>query len=228
MNIKTPETESKQLGNIAAFFDFDETLLAIDSASIGFKVLYDQGYLTKVFVVKMMLVMLLRKFGLINEKVMAGAMLSFYKGRELQPFIDHADEFYREYLKPNLATDVISKLRWHQVQGHQTVLVTGSIDYYLKPVQLDLGIDHILCTHLEVSENGLLTGKPDGVVCVGPAKVVLMNELITKKGIDLAASYAYGNSELDIPMLENVGNPVVVNPSSGLTRHAKRQNWPVL
>jgi len=213
---------------IAAFFDFDETLLAIDSAGIGFKVLKEQGYLSKTFMFKMMFVMLLWKLGIIDEHRMARSMLSFYRGRELQPFVDSADEFYRQYLQPNLAPNVLKKLREHQDLGHLTVLVTGSIDYYLKPVMEALGIDHLLCTHLEVGGDGRLTGRSDGPVCVGKTKVKLAQDLAGELGIDLALSYAYGNSELDIPILSQVGYPMIVNPSKTLVKHAKQNNWPYL
>lgn len=214
--------------SIAAFFDFDETLLAIDSASIGFKVLKEQGYLSRSFMFKMLLVMLLKKAGVVNEQIMARTFLGFYKGRDLKPFADSALDFYQEYLQPNLDPDVLNKLKWHQDQGHKTVLVTGSIDYYLEPVQDDLGIDHLLCTHLEVGQDGLLTGRSLGPVCVGEVKVTLMRSLADELGIDLSKSYAYGNSELDIPMLQQVGHPVVVNPTPALARLALKHNWPDL
>ncbi len=213
---------------IAAFFDFDETLLAIDSARIGLKVLKEQGYLSKPFLLKMVFVMFLRKIGLINEQIIAKAFLSFYRGRELQLFADSADDFYREYLQPNLAPFVVQKLKDHQKQGHRIVLVTGSIDYYLKPVMEDLGIDHLLCTHLEIGSDGLLTGRSLGSVCVGKAKVELAQKLAIEHELDLSLSYAYGNSELDIPILEQVGHPVVVNPNSKLAKYAQRVNWPLL
>ncbi len=217
-----------QPGAIAAFFDFDETLLAIDSAGVGFKVLREQGYLTRTFMLKMIVALFLKKIGLINERSVARAMLSFYKGRELQPFVDSGNDFYQEYLQPNLSPMVMEKLRWHQKQGHQTVLVTGSIDYYLKPVISDLGIDHLLCTHLETDQDGLLTGRSKGPLCVGDTKVTLLKALAKTQDIDLAQSYAYGNSELDIPMLEEVGHPIVVNPTPGLAKYARQLAWPTL
>ncbi len=38
--------------------------------------------------------------------------------------------------------------------------------------------------------------------------------MAAKRGIDLSESYAYSDSESDLPMLELVGNPVAVNPDS--------------
>ena len=215
-------------GRTAAFFDFDETLLAIDSSSIGFKVLKAGGYLTRWFMVKMAGIFLLRKLGLVDEEGLARVFLGFYKGRQLQPFIDSADNFYSEYLQPNLAPKVLEKLRWHQAQGHPTILISGSIDYYLKPVQSDLKLDHLLCSHLEIDTRGLLTGRSKGPICVGEKKVVLALSLAQKEDLDLASSYAYGNSYLDIPILEQVGHPVAVNPDLRLARVAASRNWEIL
>jgi len=220
----TMQTEYSQY-HTAAFFDFDETLLAIDSAGIGFKVLREQGYLTLFFMLKMILVMTLMKLRLVDEKTVANTMLDFYRGRSLQPFLESAEDFYREYLRPNLSPLVVERLRWHQEQGHQTVLITGSIDYYLEPVVRELGIDHLLCTHLETDAAGLLTGRSKGPVCVGDTKVKLAEDLAEHYDIEFSRSYAYGNSRLDIPILEKVRYPFMVNPSPALLRYGSKKGW---
>jgi len=214
--------------DIAAFFDFDETLLAIDSASVGFKVLKEQGYLSRGFMLKMVFVLMMFKSGLFSEQQLAQSFLTFYKGRRLQTFIDSAEEFFQNYLKPNYAPKVIERLHWHQSQGHHTVLLSGSIAYYLTPVTRDLGIDHLLCTYLEVSPNGILTGRSQGPVCVGDNKVEQAEELAEQLDVDLSESYAYGNSRLDIPILAKVGHPVMVNPSKALLNYGAKQQWEML
>ena len=45
--------------------------------------------------------------------------------------------------------------------------------------------------------------------------------------IDLAASHAYGDSIADLPMLETVGHPHVVNPDKALAAVARRRRWPI-
>ena len=217
-----------QAGKTAAFFDFDETLLAIDSAGIGFRLLRREGYLSHGFLLKMMLTMLLFRLHVIDEHRMAKTMLVFYKGRKLQTFSDSAQTFFLEYLEPNFSAAVVNRLRWHQSQGHITVLISGSIDYYLQPVKDKLGLDHLLCTHLEQDTDGYLTGRSAGPVCVSDTKVTLARELAVQEGLDLSASYAYGNSKLDIPLLSLVGYPVIVNPDARLKKHAARHQWPLL
>ena len=54
-----------------------------------------------------------------------------------------------------------------------------------------------------------------------------MQQLIEQEGIDLAKSYFYSDSITDLPLLELVGHPQVVNPDPLLYREARRRHWPV-
>ena len=62
----------------------------------------------------------------------------------------------------------------------------------------------------------------------GGNKAKAIVALAKERGYDLLDSYAYSDSETDIPMLEVVGHPFAVNPDKTLRRHAGEQGWPVL
>jgi len=70
-----------------------------------------------------------------------------------------------------------------------------------------------------------------GHVCVplpyGPGKRELITRLTQELRIDLAQSFAYGDSPGDVELLEMVGHPLVVNPIRGMDRIARRNGWPV-
>jgi phosphoserine phosphatase len=55
-----------------------------------------------------------------------------------------------------------------------------------------------------------------------------MKAFAVEHGIDLTESYAYSDSLSDLPMLEAVGNPVVVNPDPALAAIAKEAGWQVM
>jgi hypothetical protein len=63
---------------------------------------------------------------------------------------------------------------------------------------------------------------------MGPGKEQAMREVAERDGIDLSASFAYTDSSSDLPMLELVGNPVVVNPEKELKAMAVENDWPIL
>ena len=214
--------------NIAAFFDFDETLVSVNSSKIGFKWLYEHGMLSKIFIFKVMIAVFLNRKNIITEKRMAEIMISFYKNKKLTDFKTGANEFYFDYLKPNLAPRVIDKLEFHKKKGHILVIVSGSIRYYLEPAARDLGIQHLVCTDLEENSNGILTGKAKGKVCIGNYKKELTLKLVDKLNIDLGNSYAYGDNQADIPLLKLVGNPVAVEPTQILKKVAQKNNWSIL
>ena len=107
---------------------------------------------------------------------------------------EHADRIARGWLR----ADVVSRLRWHQRQRHTVVLVSASLGAYLRPLAEHLGVDHVLCTELEVGPGERLTGRIQGRNCRGPAKV---ERLAEQFGDGVAVAYAYGNSEGDRELL---------------------------
>src|SRR6185437_8813079 len=49
-----------------------------------------------------------------------------------------------------------------------------------------------------------------------------------REGIDLDASFAYSDSESDLPMLRAVGHAIVVNPDALLRRIALEEGWEIV
>ena len=159
---------------------------------------------------------------------MVRILLTFYRKKRLADFQKGADDFYREYLKPHLAPTILSRVDFHKKESHLLVLISGSVRYMLEPVVSDLAFHHLLCTDLEEGKDGLLTGKPRGPVCVDKSKERLALKLAEAIGLDLQGSYAYGNHPSDIPLLELVGYPHVVEPTASLEKVARQRSWPIL
>jgi len=211
----------------AAFFDFDKTLLTVESAKPGFRYLYERGEVTLGFVLFIMLINFFYQRHLISEIKMGQIMLRLYRGKKLQTFEMHAEQFYNDCLKPLLSQNILSYVEEHRQKGHVLVLVSGSVRYFLKPVVRDLGFDHLLCTDLDV-KNGLLTGDTKGDICVDMEKRIQIEKLADQERLDLFSSYAYGNHQSDIPMLDLVGHSYVVEPTRPLKKVAKNKGWPIL
>ena len=213
---------------VGAFFDFDKTLLETESAKLGLKYLWDRRLLSLWFLVKVLAANFFYQSHLVSDEFVAKIILKLYRGRRLQEFAQGAPGFYQECLKPKLAPNILTKVRDHQGQGHILILISGSVRYMLESVVEDIGFDHLVCTDLEFGTNGLLTGRAHGPLCIDRTKRKLAIQLAEAHNIDLSHSYAYGNHQSDIPLLELVGNPFVVEPTRPLRKVAMRRNWPVL
>jgi phosphoserine phosphatase len=78
-----------------------------------------------------------------------------------------------------------------------------------------------------VVEGGKYTGEV-AFYCYGEGKVQAIRELAAREGYSLEHCYAYSDSVTDIPMLEAVGHPTVVNPDRALRKESAARGWPAL
>jgi HAD superfamily hydrolase (TIGR01490 family) len=118
-------------------------------------------------------------------------------------------------------------LERHGRAGRDTFIVSAAPQEIVEPLAHALGMTGGIGTRSQV-ENGVYTGELDGPFCYGEGKVEAMKNLASWNGYDLAQSYAYSDSASDLPMLNVVGHPVVVNPDSKLEREARRNGWPIV
>ena len=81
---------------------------------------------------------------------------------------------------------------------------------------------------LDVRDRGRRLHRPLAARRHGEGKAAAIRELAEQEGLDLPASTAYSDSHTDLPFLEAVGNPVVVNPDRELRRIAVERGWPIL
>jgi len=215
-------------GKAAAFFDFDKTLLAKESAELGLKYIWKQKKVSPLYLLRVFLAGKLYELNILSPRFMTGLVLSYYKGRRLQDFVDGTPEFYQEWIKPWLSPTVLGKVEEHREKGHVLVLLSASVDYILQVVADNLGFDHLFCSKLEVDENGICTGKTNGPVLLGGNKMITASAFALRDGIDLDASYVYTDHHSDLPLLESVGNPVAVRPTKPLRKIAVERQWPII
>ncbi|UNX55309.1 HAD-IB family hydrolase [Georgenia sp. TF02-10] len=134
-----------------------------------------------------------------------------------------------EHVAPSLRRDLIgeavARVRDHRAAGHRTVLVTGTIDVFVEPLA-DL-FDEIVAGRMETDGAGRWTGHLATSPLVGEARAAWLRRYAREHGLDLAGSYAYGDSYADRSWLEVVGHPHAVNPDAELYRYARSRRWPV-
>jgi len=103
------------------------------------------------------------------------------------------------------------------------LLLTGALDVVVQPLAelLDVDLD---CAHLLV-KNGRLTGDLKSPPPAGEARAALLQEYAASHGFNLPDSFAYADAISDLPMLELVGTPVVVNPDARLSQVGGQRGW---
>jgi HAD superfamily phosphoserine phosphatase-like hydrolase len=110
--------------------------------------------------------------------------------------IQHIAEEYAQRLIHDLDPKFIEQLRQHKDLGHDVVLVSASVDLYLKPLCQLLEID-LICTKTEIRD-GRLTGYYQSADCSRMEKKIRVSEQYPIA--NYSTIYAYGNSEEDLEM----------------------------
>ncbi len=128
---------------------------------------------------------------------------------------------------PLLYRQMLAEAYRHQDEGRRIYIVTAASQEMAEMLAHVLQFDGGIGYRTEIRD-GVFTGRPDGPFTYREGKAVAIRELAEREGIDLAESWAYSDSESDLPMLRCVGHAVVVNPDAELTRIARAEGWPVM
>lgn len=213
----------------AAFFDVDGTLVA--STIVHYYVYFRRrrmsplvGALWSVaFHLKCLYYLVLDR---IDRNWFNVAFYRSYRGLVADELRGLTADCYRDVLAPRMFREVRACIDEHRRAGRMIVLVTGSVDFIMTPLAMALVVDHVIAARL-VERDGRFTGALDSVPIGGEEKARRMRALAEEHGIDLAQSYAYGDSIWDLAMLQAVGHPHAVNPDGKLAIVAREKGWPM-
>lgn len=216
-------------GATAAFFDLDNTIIRGASAfhlAVGLRA---RGFFTTWDLVN---------FGFQHTRYLAfgedlkqidrlrGRALSIVAGRSVAEIAAIGEEIWDEVLSLRVFPGTHALLTEHVEAGHQVWIVTASPLEIGELIARRLGATGALGTVAE-HVDGFYTGRLVGDMLHGKAKARAVLALAEREGIDLATSFAYGDSMNDVPILSAVGHPVAINPDRRLRRHAREKGWPV-
>lgn len=210
----------------AALFDMDRTLIRKDSASLYVKYQRSKGHAKKRDVVRVGWWLLQYTLGVIDAERVAEQAMESFRGKTERWLRSSCEEMYEQFVRPHVSEAGRAAVKLHQDKGHVVAIVTSATDYAARPLARELGIDHIVCTRLEV-EDGRFTGKVIQPMCYGPGKIEHARRVGEELGYDLTQATFYSDSITDLPLLEHVREPIVVNPDTRLRRIAKKRGWPV-
>jgi HAD superfamily hydrolase (TIGR01490 family) len=211
---------------IGAFFDIDHTVLEINSGTKWIRYMWRTGQMTLPGLMRALGWSVQYRFGLLDFDSMAARVMRQYEGRDEAPLREEVERWFQAEIAWAICTQARETIAEHRAQGHVIALLTSATRYLSTPLARVLDVEHILCTEIEVAD-GRFTGRMSPPACYGPGKVVWAERFAERLGIDLDASFFYSDSYSDLPMLERVGQPRVINPDPRLRRRAAHERWPV-
>ncbi|MGN2432524.1 HAD family hydrolase [Pseudomonas syringae] len=136
-------------------------------------------------------------------------------------------EFMRDCIEPMILPKALELIGKHRDAGDKLVVITATNRFVTAPIVARLGIDTLLATECEMAD-GRYTGRTTGVPCFREGKVTRLDQWLEDNAFSLEDSYFYSDSMNDLPLLEQVANPVAVDPDDKLRAEAEQRGWPVI
>lgn len=188
----------KNKSKILVLFDFDGTITYKDSMIefIKFSIGKTKFYFGLIILSPLLL---LYKMNIIANDIAKQKLITyFYKGYDKESFLKIADRYSLKEIDKIVYPKSLQKIKWHQSKNHHIVIVTASIENWVKG-WCDRNQFDLIATQLEVKENKI-TGKFSTKNCYGLEKVNRIKQKYNLSEYDLI--YAYGNGRGDKEMLE--------------------------
>jgi len=212
---------------VAAFFDFDRTLIGVNSGALWIRSERRAGRLGRWQMMLASTYFLRYHLSLIDMKDAMTRAVSTMAGEREEVIAERTREWYHRDVRSHLQPGGLAALDRHRERGHPLVLLTTSSPYLGAVVQQDLELDAVGCSRFEVDSDGRFTGNVVEPICYGEGKIHHALRIAVGLDVDVDASYFYTDSYSDRAMLDKVRHPRVVNPDPRLRRLARQQDWPI-
>jgi HAD superfamily hydrolase (TIGR01490 family) len=209
-----------------AFFDFDGTLIDRDSGVICAVPCIRQGLLGPGIGARLIATYVMSKMGLRTRTDAQRVGFECYRGRSLEELRVVMQTLHDGYLRRSISAPLRERVATHKSKGDRVVVLTASAFFFAEPLCAELGIDELVGTRVVFEEERqLCTGKVDGGILDGHAKLEAATRCAAEHGVPLSACSFYTDHISDLPLLDAVGTPVVVGKSARLVRLARTRGW---
>jgi HAD superfamily hydrolase (TIGR01490 family) len=214
----------------AAFYDVDGTLVSTNIVHAYGYYATNRGSILGIAGRTLGTVASIPLFGaldLLNRKVFNEFFYRYYAGLSEDRLLTLAEDMFQDVMKPAIfpkAQDLIDEARR---SGCKIVLVTGALDFTVRPLAKFLGADDLIANKMQFV-GGRATGKVIPPIIEGAYKANAIRDYCEREGLALNKCHAYSDSASDYAMLAVVGRPTAVNPDMRLRSIARAYNWPIL
>ncbi len=212
----------------AAFFDLDKTIISKSSSLALSRPMFRAGMVTRGQLLRGAYAQLVYALVGADEKKidrLKEGMLQLTEGWERAEVERLVRDVIAEVIDPFVYQEALDLMALHRQERRRVYIVSSSPEEVVRPLARHFGVSGVIATRARI-EGGRYTGELE-FYCVGQGKADAIRQLAERVGIDLEGSYAYSDSVSDLPMLEEVGHPVAVNPDRDLRREAEARGWDI-
>ncbi|WP_341959492.1 HAD family hydrolase [Pseudomonas sp. RC10] len=210
-----------------AIFDLDETLIHGDCASLWSEQMGRLGWVDTEWFMK-------KDHELMEAYSKGDLAMEDYMAFSLEPMIGRTPEevdflvgpWVEDYIEPIIFSDATRTIAEHRANGDRILIISASGVHLVKAIAERIGVDEVLAIDLDIA-HGVYSGKTRGVLTYREGKITRLMEWLDQESENLEGASFYSDSRNDLPLLQKVDFPHVVNPDSVLKETAEKAGWPI-
>ncbi|HEX2569461.1 MAG TPA: HAD-IB family hydrolase [Polyangia bacterium] len=229
-NSPSPTTSREAPLRRAAFYDVDGTLIRTNIVHAFAWYARHQPTLTGSLAMTVSTALSVPLFAAadkLSRKAFNELFYRYYRGQSEDRLVLLAEQLFEDVIRPSIFPRAPELIAESRRTGCLQVIVTGGLDFTVRPLARYLGMDDFIANRLEYTD-GYANGRLAKPFVAGATKAEIMRDYAARHGIDLARCWAYSDSYSDYPMLAVVGHPTAVNPDFRLRSTARSYDWPIL
>ena len=133
-------------------------------------------------------------------------------------------QFIEDKIKP-IVTQPGKEIINHAIQNGKTVVIaTATNDFVTRPIADLFNVQTLIATEFEIKDQQF-TGKVIDVPCFREGKLNKVQKWVDDNNFDLSKASFYSDSFNDLPLLEKVKTPVIVDGDDKLVEIGKNRDW---
>ena len=133
-------------------------------------------------------------------------------------------QFIEEKIKPIITIPGKEIINQAIKDGKTVIIATATNNFVTRPIADLFNVSTLIATEFEI-ENKQFTGKVLNTPCFREGKLNKVQKWVNDNNYDLSKSSFYSDSFNDLPLLEKVKTPIVVDGDDKLLEIGKNRNW---
>jgi HAD superfamily hydrolase (TIGR01490 family) len=214
-------------GTVIAFFDLDHTLLDGANGTIYVMQMVREGLMERKVLLLVTWYSILYKLNRLPREAVYKKVLDEMGRYSVLRMIEMMDTGFERFIVPRLYQGGVDIVDDHRGKGHLTVIATAAGEYIAERVRAQLGADDFIATPTPI-KGDYMTSEVMGPMAFMEGKLDMARQYCAERGAELSDCWFYSDSASDLPLLEAVGHPVMVNPQLKLRTATRGRRWPVL
>ena len=204
-------------------FDLDNTLLAGDSDRAWGQYLVERRIVSDDFLVESESFYNNYYDGDLDIDRFLAFCLKPLMQNKLSELLDLRKEFIKDKIIPMMLDKAIETVELKKSEG-PVIIATATNSFVTRPIADLFKIKDLVATEFVIKDDEF-TGEVEGIPCFREGKVKKVEEWVKKRGCDLSNATFYSDSFNDLPLLQKVETPIVVDGDEKLIKQAKENDW---